>query len=148
MFTGIAAVAAVVTAAGVGFGASQVRLAKQQLEHMKQQAQTDFEDGLVREYRALIEHLPPHAFFRHQCENLSDDELRAFFRYFDLCNEQLWLVDQGRVREQTIEEWRDGMVENLRLPAFRRAWEEISPNLAPGYWERLRGLIRERLEPA
>jgi len=46
VFAGVVALASVVTALGVAVGAWQVRLTKQQLELVKSQAQTDFEDDL------------------------------------------------------------------------------------------------------
>jgi hypothetical protein len=34
-----------------------------------------------------------------------------------------------RVSKKTWDEWADGMQANMRLPAFRRAWELIAPSM-------------------
>lgn len=146
LFAGVVAVTSIATAVGVLFGARQVALTKQQLELVKSQAATDFEDDISREYRSIIQNLPPHAFFATEPDALTEDELKAFFRYFDLSNEQLWLAEQRRVRQDTAADWRDGIVANLGLPAFAAAWKEITPNLGSDYWTLLRHLLRVKLE--
>src|SRR5690349_20192871 len=133
IFAGVVAGASIVAALGVVIGAWQIRLTKLQ-------AQTDFEDDLSREYRSIIQYLPAHAFFEQAPDRVGSEEINAFFRYFDLSNEQLLLAEQGRVRETTAADWRAGMILNLRLPAFNRAWEEIVPNLDQAYWTLLRSL--------
>jgi hypothetical protein len=107
------------TAAGVLIAAYQLRLTKQQ-------ALTQFEDEVNRQYREIARRLPVKAFLG---EDLDAEEfgraLDEFFYYIDLCNEQVFLRRNGRVRWDTWVNWRDGIQSNLALPAFRRAWEEI-----------------------
>ena len=75
-----------------------------QLLHMQRQSTTSFEDALAREYRELAATLPVSALLG---ESLSDgmhaDKLDEFYRYFDLCNNQIFLHDSKRVSDAT---WR------------------------------------------
>lgn len=118
-------VTSIVTAVGVIVAGRQLALSKQQ-------SRIQFEDGLAREYRELIQKIPVKALLG---ENLSEDEhqefLHLFYHYIDLSNEQLFLRQKGRVGFDTWDNWQDGIKSNMSLPAFSNAWEEIkskSPN--------------------
>jgi hypothetical protein len=114
---------------GIGgvFTAIAAIVAAWQLWHMQQQSTTSFEDALVREYRELASTLPLAALLG---ESISDDlhaaKLDEFYRYFDLCNSQVFLHDQGRISDATWAFWEQGIRSNLRRPAFARAWTEIA----------------------
>src|SRR5437764_11694309 len=87
--------AAVATAGGVLLAARQLFLAKDQ-------AQSQFEDSLNAQYRAVIQDLPLGAMFGQQLLTPELEEaLRVFYRYFDLSNEQGFLHAHGRVPSQT-----------------------------------------------
>jgi hypothetical protein len=144
-FTGVGAIASLVVAAGIAVGVWQVKLTKKQLERSRLQALTDFEDDLSREYRSIVMDLPPSSFYRREPDVIGDEELRAFFRYFDLSNEQLWLAKTGRVRDETATLWRSGILSNLGLPAFAAAWREITEELDPDYWTQLRELVQSQV---
>jgi hypothetical protein len=94
IFGGISAAAVTLTAGGVAFGVLQVKLTKEQVELVKSQAEVDFEDDLAREYRSIIRDIPARAFIE-TADTVTEEELNAFFRYFDLSNEQLFLANQG-----------------------------------------------------
>ena len=130
----ISAIASFVTAIGVFFAVLQLRLTKQQ-------AVTTFEDTIAHEYRDLSTRIPKKAFLG---EELSDDEyassIREFFHYIDLSNEEVFLRKIGRVRCKTWTFWRDGIKSNLRRPAFKRAWDDISGKV-PNDFKELRDLI-------
>lgn len=65
-----------------------------------------------------------------------------FFCYFDLSNEQLRLEDDQRVRKETAELWKQGMLDSQTLPAFQVAWNEIATKLKQDdYWTWLQGLV-------
>jgi hypothetical protein len=118
------------TAAGVIVTASQLWI-------NRRQARTQFEDGLTARYRDLVRELPIGAFLDGEMET---DELRAalgvFYRYFDLCNEQAFLHEEGRVSHASWEQWRDGIESNMRRPAFRTAWlREIQPRIGDNFDE-------------
>ncbi len=87
---------------------------------------TSFEDSFAREYRELAATLPTKALMGKE---LSEEEHNAhldeFYHYFDLCNEQEFLHQRGRISRNTWKFWHDGIASNLQRPAFRRAWNEI-----------------------
>lgn len=101
-----------------------VLLAWRQLVLSRQQLVTHFEDSLSTQYRDLLGSLPVKALLGDELspEEL-DESLGVFFRYFDLSNEQVFLRQQGRVSRATWSNWAEGITSNLRLPAFRQAWD-------------------------
>lgn len=107
--------------------AMAVIVAAWQLVLSKRQAITTFEDSLAKEYRDIAATLPVKALLG---EPLSDgeqvDKFDEFYRYFDLCNQQAFLRQTGRISDKTWEFWLDGIGSNIRRPAFARAWSEIS----------------------
>jgi hypothetical protein len=104
-----------------------VAVAAWQLWLARQQSITSFEDSIARKYRELAATLPTDALLG---ELLTDDEhakyLDKFYRYFDLCNEQAFLHQNGRISKSTWTFWVDGILSNLRRPAFSRAWREVA----------------------
>lgn len=130
----ISAAASIATAVGVAIAGWQLALTKRQ-------AVLQFEDQLSSQYRALIRDLPVGALLG---ERLSEAEqaaaLNTFYHYFDLSNEQAFLHEQRRVSGATWESWKEGIEQNLRRPAFRAAWEEVSRR-APQSFDELRRLL-------
>jgi hypothetical protein len=143
VFSGLAAAGTIATAAAVWVGIRQVKAAEHEIEETKKQALTSFEDDLTCEYRSIVGELPAEAFYIDGELELNEAKRRAFYRYFDLSNEQLFLARLGRVSQATCEQWRDGIVGNLRLPAFRAAWHDVEPHIPKDFFEDLRGLIAE-----
>jgi hypothetical protein len=69
--------------------------------------------------------------------------LSAYYRYFDLSNEQAFLNEKGRLDSKTWAEWRTGIEANVRWQAFRTAWEEqLRPNIGEDFGE-FRTLYKE-----
>jgi hypothetical protein len=134
----LAALGALATAAAVFIAFFELRAAKEF-------TRTSFEDDLSREYRSIIGELPVEAFYANPAQApLSADvsTRRAFYRYMDLSNEQLFLARIGRVSPATAEQWRDGIRGNLlRLPAFREAWLEIAELVPSDFFEDLREVV-------
>jgi hypothetical protein len=128
------------TAVAAGFTAFGAWAAVKQLKLMKRQGITSLEDTLSSEYRQLASTLPLRALLG---EPLSDEEqakaLDEFYRYFDLCNHQIYLHSEKRISDETWAFWRDGIVTNLKRPAFARAWAEIAAR-ANGDFDELRNL--------
>jgi hypothetical protein len=126
-------IAAVVSATGVVFAGWQLYL-------FQQIAKTQFEDQLSSQYRAIIRLLPVEALLGGE---LTETEFLAalpvFFHYFDLCNEQEYLFRRKRVRSRTWNEWKDGIQQNLALPAFEKAWRQIAAR-ADNSFEGLRSI--------
>jgi hypothetical protein len=142
VFSGLAAVGALATAAAVWVGIRQLGAAEREFEESRRQTQTSFEDGLTREYRAIVGDLPAEAFYLDDSNiDLDESRRRAFYRYFDLCNEQLFLARLGRVSPATAAQWRDGISGNLGLPAFDSAWRDVEPHVPSDFFEDLRELI-------
>ena len=71
--------------------------------------------------------------------------LPQFYSYFDLYNEQAFLHDAGRLRSDTWNEWKDGIVANLTKLQFKAAWLYIYKRAKPlgefegvaAIWERI-----------
>lgn len=127
---------------GIGSGVAGVGAvaAFWQLRLLKTQSVTSFEDGLVDEYRDIAKELPLDALLGVDMSPQDVAQaLPAFYRYFDLCNQQLFLHQEGRIRKATWALWRDGIVSNLQRPAFARAWAEIAAKAA-GDFDELRAL--------
>jgi len=116
----LSALASVATAIAVVVAAWQLRLTQHQ-------GVTNFEDSLAKEYRKLASRLPTKALLG---EPLTEEEHSAYFdelyHYIDLCNEQVFLHNIGRISETTWVFWKDGIAANLRRPAFARGWAEIA----------------------
>lgn len=123
------------TAIGVIIAAYQIRTAR--IDAVRQ-----FEDGFAKEYRDLANRIPPPALLGM---DLSEDEKNNHFdelyRYFDLCNEQIYLRQKERIRIETWIFWRDGMASNFRKPAFRWAWDKIESTKTEEFSE-LRRLVK------
>jgi hypothetical protein len=133
-------VAAIVGGMGSFFAGVGVVFAACQLRLSKQQSATSFEDAMVREYRELASTLPlPALLGEPLSDELHRDKLDEFYRYFDLCNSQIFLHDQKRIRDETWAFWEEGIRSNMRRPAFARAWSEIAAR-ANGDFAELRGM--------
>jgi hypothetical protein len=65
--------------------------------------------------------------------------LKYFYRYIDLTNDQIFLRQQGRVGDETWENWRDGIKSLMNMPAFSDAWKMIREKPTTKFDE-LRGL--------
>lgn len=115
----VSAIAAASTAVGVLLAWSQIRL-------VQKQSRTQFEDVLTAEYRRLVRSLPVKAMLGKGLDEAElEEHLATFFCYFDLCNEQVFLRQQGRISKATWENWREGIESNLALDAFRQARERV-----------------------
>jgi hypothetical protein len=138
-FNAAQAVGAVATAIGVFFAYKQLRLTRRQ-------QQTDFEDGLTRQFRAVIAELPIGALLGEALPDEPDrGYLMAFYRYIDLTNEQIFLRRQNRVSKETWKTWCDGIRAFLSRPAIERAWLQIEAAVPDSFHE-LRRLIAEGFE--
>jgi hypothetical protein len=71
---------------------------------------------------------------------LDHGALTAFYRYFDLTNEQIFLKNEGRISPQTWANWVDGIRMNMRRPGFVAAWAIVA-NRVPDSFDELRKLV-------
>ena len=116
----LSALSNVATAFGVGVAAYQLLITRKQRV-------TTFEDSLSAQYRQVASALPVNALLGESLTNEEHDaHLKHFYRYFDLCNEQVFLHKSGRISKSTWDFWKDGILTNLRRPAFATAWQEIA----------------------
>ena len=112
-------ISSLATAIGVLFAAWQLWLAHRQ-------SVTTFEDSFAREYRDLAAKLPTNALLGAELTDKEyEDGFDEFYHYFDLCNEQAFLRQLGRITPRTWRFWQDGIASNLKRPAFKRAWSDI-----------------------
>jgi len=134
----IQSVTSAVTAAGVVVAAVQLYLAKRE-------AQSEFEDSFNEQYRRIVVELPLPALIGR---SLSDQELeaslRSFYNYFDLSNEQAFLVAQNRFHDKTWTNWREGITQHMERPAFEQAWTRLLPDL-DGSFDDFRTLLPDTL---
>ncbi|MEO8217023.1 MAG: hypothetical protein ABI718_08065 [Acidobacteriota bacterium] len=113
------AVGSFATALMVGAAAIQIWLGTKQ-------AKIKFEDGLVKEYRDLLAQMPVDVLLQKESAlEYAESHLALFYRYIDLCNEQVFLRTKGRIQDDTWQEWRAGILSNLSRPGFDAAWKAV-----------------------
>lgn len=135
VFLWIRTAALAVTAVGVWAGFRQIQLSREA-------AVADFENSIYKEYREIIKGIPVRLLLGHDhIEELREDDLNQLYNYIDLCNEQVFLRQVGRIRKDTWIYWRDGIKSNLCRPAFQKAWERIKRD-SDGDFSELRRLER------
>jgi hypothetical protein len=123
-----------------------VLIAAWQVRKNTQQARTNFEDDLSREYRELARSIPVKAYLGQDLgEEEFEQAFQRLYQYIDLTNEQIFLRMNGRISRTTWLNWVAGIKSNLGRPAFRDAWARIknSPN---GSFAELRKLENSEFE--
>lgn len=61
---------------------------------------------------------------------------RAFRKYFDLCSQEWWLHQSGKIEGRVWEVWSRGMADIVTTPGGHHAWQTIRPeyqNVYPGF---------------
>jgi hypothetical protein len=113
-----------------------VLVAAWQVRRSTQQARTQFEDELNREYRQLSREIDVDALLGDPLTpDCHQKAFPALVRYIDLSNEQVFLREKGRVSRDTWESWRDGIRSNLARPAFNTAWCDVKERAAKSFQE-------------
>ena len=129
----LSTIASAATAIGVGIGVVQLHLSRRI-------AQTQLEDSLAQQYRALAKEIPVDSLIGKEVPSDQWPAIRELiFNYLDLSNEQVALRANRRIGKRTWLDWCDGIRENLEKPAFNKLWAEIKEH-APGtfsFFERL-----------
>jgi hypothetical protein len=87
---------------------------------------------LCQEYRLILSDIPSPALVNQPVDLDNEKTLNCFYRYFDLANGEFFMAKCGRVRQDTWKYWQEGIQDNLKLVAFKKAWQKIEPKLA-GY---------------
>lgn len=111
-------ISASATAIGVCFAAWQIR-------EGRKIAQNEFENNLDAQYRNLIQQIPADVLLEKEAADTKGNYREIIFNYLDLSNEQIYLRKQGRVSDSRWENWKDGIVDNLRIEAINKLWGEV-----------------------
>ena len=125
--------------------AGLIYLAWEQVKLLKEQARTDFENGLTKRYRSIMENIPTDIWLGSRLESL-DKERRdrcrdAIYRYIDICQEQTFLYSQNSINDETWIQWSDGIKTNMtKIPAFTQVWAEVEKG-RPESFKELRELL-------
>ena len=120
-----------------------VLIALYQLWRIKQQAVLSFEDGISKEYREISRKIPVEAMLGKEVkEEDKNAALNNIYTYIDFCNEQIFLRLKNRVREETWQNWADGIEANMRLPEFQHVWIHVKESL-PNLFSELKRLEEE-----
>jgi hypothetical protein len=64
-------------------------------------------------------------------EETRKSTLTAMRRYFNLCSEELYLHERGRIDKETWVIWRTGIQESARWPYFAGSWVFLRDEYAP-----------------
>jgi hypothetical protein len=125
---------AISTAANVATAGGIIGVGWQLLLNRRQMT-AGFERTFVDRYERVI-HDVPLALLLGETFAPQDDELalRAFFEYFELCEEQLYYRETGKISGPTWHDWWEGIALNLRRPAFKQAWNHLKDRVivSPG----------------
>jgi hypothetical protein len=93
---------------------------------VRRAARLQFEQHFTDRYRAVIACIPLDHLLRREPNHLKGDDParieRAYFDYFELCEEQFYYRRTGRISNATWHDWEIGIRANGSLPAFRSAW--------------------------
>ena len=118
------AIAAIGTTASVAVGTIGIWFAFKQIKNGAHQKRTDWECELTKEYREIMRGLPRAVRLGEAMDDAEiDKHLPHFLNYFDLSNQQAFLAEANLVSKRTWEEWRSGIVGNLRSTGpFGKAW--------------------------
>jgi hypothetical protein len=126
----------ILSAAANVAAATGVFVAARQLNLTKKQSQTQFEDGLVQEYRETMHQLPIAMLLGEKVPARTVEEnLKAIYRYVDLTNTQLFLRQQRRISDATWGLWRDGIRDVMHLDGIAQAWAFIKSSPAARFGE-------------
>jgi hypothetical protein len=112
-----------------------------QIRQRSDQFTKEFEDGLTKEYREIVDDAPTLAFLGERIDNTefegfdeNDGEFHdAVYRYLDLTNQQIHLRRDGRVSRSTWEDWDEGIREHLKQPEVARTFHNVNKIIDENY---------------
>jgi hypothetical protein len=103
-----------------------VFLAWYQIKKTSDLHRIQFEDSLAKEYRDLVQQIPIKALMGEELSSKEFEDAKPYlFHYINLTNDQIFLRSKGRVGEKTWIDWQGGIESNMKLPAFRKIWNEV-----------------------
>ena len=111
---------------GIATSTSMI-IAYRQLRLATRNTQVTFEDALAREFRQVSMRMPLKALLGQPLDDAEmESSLAAFYWYFDLTNEQLFLRRHGRISDIAWRSWEEGIERAMRRPAFVQAWRRLT----------------------
>lgn len=128
--TTVDSIAGVATSIGVVVAAVELGLARRN-------AKAQFEMTFATRYQAISDELGLDIVLNaDDTVDLDDRRLEVFYRYFELCEEECYYRERGRITRATWCAWWEGMALHLVNPAFanaleilqRRAGSALAPN--------------------
>jgi hypothetical protein len=108
-----------VTTAGVVFVAYQLRQAQLELR-------ASFEQTFSDRYDRIVAQIPLPVLLGGQPDLDDIEQLRAFFDYFELCEEEMYYRQRGRIGDRTWSDWREGISLHCRREGFMAAWQRLT----------------------
>jgi len=110
-----------------------------QIRCVKKQATTSFEDSLTDHYRRIIENIAIEIWLGPDLDTLELEPKKrcreAIYRYIDLCQDQVFLHDNGRITDATWAEWGPGIKGNMSIAAFKEVLNEVQAKLPNSFSE-------------
>jgi len=104
----------------VGVGVACYQLWQTQLS-----LRDNFERSFFDRYQRIADGLPPEVLLGQEIEGKSTSNDWAFYKYFELCEEELYYRAHRRVSADTWRDWWYGICRNLEIEAFRDALERL-----------------------
>jgi len=121
------------TAVGAGIVAFQLWQTQRALR-------ATYERTFVERYERIIADVPLTAVLEGRLSETATDHERevierAFFNYFELCEEELYFRKLGRISRRTWADWWEGLALHFRNDAFSSQLEELAARSIPGHAE-------------
>lgn len=127
-----------------------------QLQQARLALRDSFERTFVDRYQRIVAQIDLNVMLGRNIANLEEPVARrAFFDYFELCEEELYFRAHGKIGSGTWRDWWYGMAINLRSPSFEKAYSELvlarhsdGVHSGPDRFSLLRVAFDHRNEPA
>lgn len=140
VFEVISAAAGTATAFGIFLAWIQLKEAKAQRAAEQSRERAEFELRFSTRYDDCVRRIPLEVLLGAVYDRSSRRTRRAFYDYFELCEQECYYNTRGQITAETWNEWAEGITSNFRKPAFMAAWADLSAS-SNGQFE----LLRERL---
>ena len=115
----VSTVASAATAVGVVGVFWQLRVTRRQMV-------AAFERTFVDRYERIMHDIPLPLLLGEDLEpDPKSEDLRPFFDYFELCEQELYYRRFRKVSTSTWPAWWEGIRLNMRRPAFRAGWDQL-----------------------
>jgi len=101
-------------------------VAVKQLCLSRKLAQIAFEHSFDQRYRELIKEIPMNVLLNVENKAPEDETRELIYNYFDLCNEQVYLKFEKKIKKERWDIWCSGIKDNLDKNQFRIVWNEVT----------------------